>query len=142
MVQRDFYEALRLLGTANHCLEDYSAHSNYTELALIELGERNVFPHVGRRTQMQLQGARGPVYPLVTGTFGGVDFLHSVMGELSDKATQSEMQDLEGTIAQSKKQDTSLLKNLLNQIPSGILGGDDHAGKADQLQANAQSQQM
>lgn len=65
----DFYEALRLLGTANHCLEDYSAHSNYTELALIELGERNVFPHVGRRTQIQLRGARGPVYPLVTGEF-------------------------------------------------------------------------
>ena len=64
------------------------------------------------------------------------------MGELSDKATQSEMQDLEGTIAQSKKQDTSLLKQLLNQIPSGILGGDDHAGKADQLQANANAAQM
>ena len=75
----DLYEALRLLGTGCHCLEDYSAHSNYTELALIELGERDVFPHVGRQTQMQLRGARGPVYPCITGTFGGVDFLHSVM---------------------------------------------------------------
>ena len=75
----DLYEALRLLGTGCHCLEDYSAHSNYTELALIELGERAVFPHVGRRTQVELPGARQPVYPLITGTFGGVDFLHSVM---------------------------------------------------------------
>jgi hypothetical protein len=75
----DLYEALRLLGTACHCLEDFSAHSNFTELALIELGERGVFPHVGRRTQVQLPGVRRPVYPLVTGTFGGVDFLHSVM---------------------------------------------------------------
>lgn len=67
----DFYEALRLLGTGCHCLEDYSAHSNYTELALIELGEQHIFPHVGRRTQVRLQGARNQVYPIVTGTFGG-----------------------------------------------------------------------
>jgi hypothetical protein len=63
----DLYEALRLLGTGCHCLEDFSAHSNYTELALIELGERDVFPHVGRRTQLRLNGARNPVYPIITG---------------------------------------------------------------------------
>ncbi|KAK5171307.1 uncharacterized protein LTR77_004451 [Saxophila tyrrhenica] len=140
--EKDFFEALRLLGTASHCLEDYAAHSNYCELALIEMGERNVFPHVGRRTQMQLRGARQPVFPIVTGTFGGVDFLHSVMGELSDKATQSEIQELEGTVKQSRRQDTSMLKELLNKLPSGILGDEDHAGKADQLQANAASAQM
>lgn len=66
---------------ANHYLADFFAHSNYTELALIELGERDVFPHVGRNTEIDLEGARGPVYPIVTGTFGGVDFLHSVTGE-------------------------------------------------------------
>jgi len=74
-------EALRLLGTGLHCLEDFFAHSNYTELALIELGERDIFPHVGRNTKLRINGARGSVYPLVTGTFGGVDFLHSVTGE-------------------------------------------------------------
>lgn len=138
------YESLRLLGTANHCLEDYSAHSNYTELALIELGERNIFPHVGRRTQVQVRGARGPIWPIVTGTFGGVDFLHSVTGELSDKATQSEVQELEGTInqAQVQQNNTSMLKDLLGQVPSGLFGGEDQAGKADELQANAQAAQM
>lgn len=45
------------------------------------MGERGVFPHVGRNTQIQLEGARHSVYPIVTGTFGGVDFLHSVTGE-------------------------------------------------------------
>lgn len=35
---------------------DYSAHSNYTELCLIEMGERDVFPHVGRRGQVNVQG--------------------------------------------------------------------------------------
>lgn len=60
---------------------DFLAHSNYTELALIELGERDIFPHVGSNTRMQIEGARNAVYPCVTGTFGGVDFLHSVTGE-------------------------------------------------------------
>lgn len=30
----DLYEALRLLGTGCHCLEDFSAHSNYTEVRI------------------------------------------------------------------------------------------------------------
>lgn len=143
--EADLYEALRLLGTGCHCLEDYSAHSNFTELALIELGERGIFPHVGRRTMIDLPGARQSVYPLVTGTFGGVDFLHSVMGEFSDKATQSEIQELEGTIQQSQNTgqgNSSVLQDLLNQVPSGLFGDKDQAGKADELQANAQAAQL
>ena len=139
----DLFEALRLLGTGCHCLEDFSAHSNYTELALIELGERDVFPHVGRRTALQVQGARHPVFPIVTGTFGGTDFLHSVMGEFSDKATQSELQELEGAIAQSENQSNpSMVKDILNKLPSGLLGGGNQAGKADELQNNANAAKM
>ena len=140
--QADLYESLRLLGTGCHCLEDYSAHSNYTELALIELGERGVFPHVGRQTQINLPGARQPVYPIITGTFGGVDFLHSVMGEFSDKATQSEIQELQDTMQSSGTTNPSLLQDLLSQVPAGLFGGKDQAGKADELQANAQAAQM
>jgi hypothetical protein len=58
------------------------------------MGERDVFPHVGRQTKIRLQGAREEVYPVITGTFGGVDFLHSVMGEFGDKASQSEIEEL------------------------------------------------
>ncbi|KAL1958966.1 hypothetical protein VTO42DRAFT_3519 [Malbranchea cinnamomea] len=143
--KRDLYEALRLLGTGLHCLEDYAAHSNYTELALIELGEQDVFPHVGRNTQIRLPGARHPVYPLVTGTFGGVDFLHSVIGEISDKAAQSELQSLEGVIleSQNQKPGESFLQQLLDKIPSEILGGDqDNTGKMDKFEANAQAQKQ
>ncbi|KFY41705.1 hypothetical protein V494_02838, partial [Pseudogymnoascus sp. VKM F-4513 (FW-928)] len=138
----DLYEALRLLGTGLHCLEDYSAHSNYIELALIEMGETDVFPLVGRNTQIRLQGARSPVYPLVTGTFGGVDFLHSVMGEFDDKATQSEIQQLEGTMENGQSADTSFLREILSKIPSGIFGDDDEAGKAEELRTNATTAQM
>jgi hypothetical protein len=123
-------------------LPDFSAHSNYTELALIEMGERNVFPFVGRQTQISLAGVQYPVYPVITGTFGGVDFLHSVMGEFDDKATQSEIQQLEGTMQSGSQGDTSLLKNLLGQIPGGLLGGGDPAGKADELQANSNAARL
>jgi hypothetical protein len=106
------------------------------------MGERDVFPFVGASTQIRLQGARGSVYPLVTGTFGGVDFLHSVMGEVSDKATQSEIQELEGTISHSGRADNSKLKELLNSIPKGLFGNKDEASAADEVQANATAAQM
>ncbi|TQS35062.1 hypothetical protein Golomagni_04528 [Golovinomyces magnicellulatus] len=138
----DLYEALRLLGTGLHCLEDYPAHSNYIELALIELGERDVFPHVGSCTRFQIQGVRDSIYPIVTGTFGGVDFLHSVLGEFNDKATQSEIQELEGTIRQESKGDTSLLKELLGKIPKTIFEGKDHARNIDNLKTNSATTHM
>lgn len=123
----DLYEALRLLGTGLHCLEDYAAHSNYTELSLIELGESEVFPHVGRNTAVHVEGTRSRVYPIVTGTFGGVDFFHSVLGEVSDKAAQSEVQTLEGVIddSQSGSPSQSFLQDLLSKIPDGLLSDKD-----------------
>ncbi|KAK4101609.1 Het-C-domain-containing protein [Parathielavia hyrcaniae] len=136
----ELYEALRLLGTGLHCLEDFFAHSNYTELALIELGEEDIFPHVGRNTKIRIRGARDEVYPVVTGTFGGVDFLHSVTGELSDKMMQSEIEQLEGTLQESQRNDTSLLRDLLDKIPDGILG--DKKSKIDDIQHDAQAAQM
>ncbi|OAX84545.1 hypothetical protein ACJ72_01090 [Emergomyces africanus] len=139
--EADLHEALRLLGTGLHTLEDYLAHSNYVELSLRELNENEIFPHVGRNTQIQLAGARHAVYPIVTGTFGGVDFLHSVMGEFSDKATQSEIQNLEGMIAESENQkpQEGFLQNLLDKIPDGLFGSEDSTGKMNEFKSNAES---
>ncbi|KAL7943076.1 heterokaryon incompatibility protein Het-C domain-containing protein [Trichoderma barbatum] len=137
----ELYEALRLMGTGLHCLEDFFAHSNYIELALIEMGERGIFPHVGRNTQIQLEGARDSVYPIVTGTFGGVDFLHSVTGEVSDKLTQNEIDELEGALNQGKSGDTSLLQSLLSNLPPGILGDNNQGDKLNELQSNASAAQ-
>ncbi|KAF2706750.1 Het-C-domain-containing protein [Pleomassaria siparia CBS 279.74] len=88
----DLSEALRCLGQGLHCLEDFGAHTNYTELVLRELGFTNVFPHTGVQTQINLHGKH--VFPLVTGTFGGVDFFHSVLGEATDHFTQSEIDEV------------------------------------------------
>ncbi|UNI23375.1 hypothetical protein JDV02_009199 [Purpureocillium takamizusanense] len=140
--KEDLYESLRLMGTGLHCLEDFFAHSNYTELALIEMGERDVFPHVGRDCRIRLEGARGDVHPIVTGTFGGVDFLHSVVGEVSDKMTQNEIEELEGTLQDSKTADTSLLRDLLDKIPDGLFGNKNQSSRIDEIQSNANAAQM
>ncbi|KAL5045138.1 heterokaryon incompatibility protein Het-C-domain-containing protein [Aspergillus fruticulosus] len=138
----DLHEALRLLGTGLHCLEDYAAHSNYVELSLIELGETEVFPHVGRDTKVEIEGVLDSVYPIVTGTFGGVDFFHSVLGEISDKATQSEIQELEGAINESQNgsPSDSFLQNLLNKIPEGLIGNsDEKVSRMDELKAESEN---
>jgi hypothetical protein len=88
----DLSEALRCLGQGLHCLEDFGAHTNYTELVLRELGYHNVFPHVGVQAGINLRGQH--TFPLVTGTFGGVDFFHSVLGEANDHITQTEIDEV------------------------------------------------
>lgn len=72
--------------------QDFGAHTNYCELALRELGYREVFPHCGHSSEVNIRGKQ--VYPLVTGTFGAVDFLHSVLGEATDHFTQTEIDEM------------------------------------------------
>lgn len=66
------------------------------------------------------------------------------MGEVNDKATQSEIQELEGTIsdAQQNHEAKSMVKDLLSKLPDGIFGGKDEASKADELEANTTAAQM
>ncbi|CUS14189.1 unnamed protein product [Tuber aestivum] len=141
----DLYEALRLLGTGLHCLEDYAAHSNYCELALRELGPQ-VYPHVGEQTEIEVNGKR--VFPVVTGTFGMTDFLHSVLGEVSDKMVQSEVQDLDSKLSSASdpnrsSEATSTLKGILDNIPWALLGiGGDFGSEADRLQQNANAKKL
>ncbi|OBT87542.1 hypothetical protein VE02_03741 [Pseudogymnoascus sp. 03VT05] len=147
----DLSEALRCLGQSLHCLEDWGAHTNYCELALIELGFHDVFPHVGNQTQINLNGKR--VYPLTTGTFGAVDFLHSMLGEATDHFTQSEVEEMdlalmnaqlatkgEGTrgFFGSGSNGGDDFLNLLSQIPGQ---GSGLASQARDLQAQSQAQE-
>lgn len=133
----DLAEALRLLGQGLHTLEDFGAHTNYVELSLLELGNRDVFPLVGRNTQINVKGKK--VWPLVTGTFGMVDFYHSVIGEATDHFTQSELSEMDNAMgvaeqaAQSSNPLTTLVK-LLSKIP----GTGGLADEATRLQAASQ----
>ncbi|KAI0971027.1 heterokaryon incompatibility Het-C [Xylaria arbuscula] len=77
------------LGAALHTIEDFSAHSNFVELCLHELGETQVFPFVGDACRIEVPGRiwkHKEVAPLVTGTFGMLDIFHSLLGEADDMA--------------------------------------------------------
>ena len=153
--QTDLCEALRCLGQALHCLEDFSAHSNYVELVLREIGYRAVFPHVGEGTEMDigvLPGYPGGrrAFPLVTGTFGSVDFAHSVLGEAQDKFSQTEVDEMDVALADAHEEQKrseksgqgSVLKDLLRQMAgTGVLGG-DAARDVDRLEQESNAQEM
>ncbi|MCJ1414027.1 hypothetical protein MMC32_000352 [Xylographa parallela] len=148
----DLFEAMRCLGQGLHCLEDFGAHTNYTELTLRELGFKNVFTHTGTATEIDLHGKR--VFPLVTGTFGAVDFLLSVMGEAQDHFTQSEVEELDLALDQAQTQSqasadpgsrsfgepagsASYLTGLLKQVP----GAGSLCRQAEQLQESSEAQE-
>lgn len=55
---------------------------------------------------------------------------------------QSEIEDLEGTLDQSRNSDTSMLRDLLDKIPDGLFGGDDKKAKMEEIEHNSQAAQM
>lgn len=128
-------------------IQDFGAHTNYCELALRELGFHEVFPHTGTQTEMNIRGRH--VYPLVTGTFGAVDFLHSVLGEATDHFTQSEVEEMDMALKGAEQAQSGAggqrafgggkdFANLISQIP-GIGGG--LAATARDLQTSAAAQE-
>lgn len=137
--EEDLCEALRCLGQGLHTLEDFAAHTNYCELALREMGFHSVFPHTGTQTQINLRGHH--VFPLVTGTFGMVDFFHSVLGEATDHFTQSEINEMDTALgdAESNSSSNSLssLTGLLGKIP----GCSDLVAEAEALKRRSEAQQ-
>ncbi|KAF2668029.1 heterokaryon incompatibility Het-C [Microthyrium microscopicum] len=138
----DLYEALRCLGQALHTCEDFSAHSNYTELALREMGYHNVFAHVGTGTEITVRGKR--IFPLTTGTFGGLDFVISVLGEAGDHMAQSEVDEvntaLYDAVAQNKKSTGPGSLEGLTGVLSKVPGTDGLINEARQLQQESDSQ--
>lgn len=146
--EEDLCEALRCLGQGLHCMEDFGAHSNYTELALREMGFTNVFPHVGTDTEIHIRGKR--VFPLVTGTFGSVDFIISLLGEANDHFAQSEVEQMdlamkaaEASSTQSKDRSygagqVSSFTSLLGKVP----GAGSLCQEAEQLRARSAAQEQ
>ncbi|SDA01330.1 BZ3500_MvSof-1268-A1-R1_Chr10-1g02585 [Microbotryum saponariae] len=118
------YEAFRLLGSLLHTLEDFTAHSNWCELSLRRLGYRDVFCHVGDR--VTVQSPAGVCPPLVTGTFGGSDFIHSLLGEATDHISEASVSDLNKAMdkaRQTRDGPTDTLRDLFVQLP-GSTGND------------------
>lgn len=100
----------------------FHQHSNFCELALIHHGYRDVFPHVGRDAKIRAPNGQD-VHPLVTGTFGGSDFMHSMLGEASDHLSEASLQDLSKAVnkarGESQSNTNAGLRSLLMDIPGG-----------------------
>ncbi|KAI9094433.1 putative heterokaryon incompatibility protein HET-C [Phlyctochytrium arcticum] len=127
--QGNHHEALRLLGQALHTVEDFPAHTNFVELALIELGHTQVFPFVGEATAFRQNNGR-PIYPIVTGTFGGTDFIHSLLGEATDHVASTSISSLSTDMQKAKQSfDSRSLPDLLNNVP----GMGDLSREADEI---------
>jgi hypothetical protein len=84
---------------------------------------------------------------LVTGTFGAVDFLHSVLGEATDHFTQTEVEEMDLALkgaeqAQSGGGSSGFgvqnFTNLLSQVPG--MGGNLAATARDLQETSAQQQ--
>ncbi|KAG1862734.1 heterokaryon incompatibility protein Het-C-domain-containing protein [Suillus subalutaceus] len=117
----DQYEAFRLLGQALHTLEDFSAHSNFCELALVSMGHTNVFVHVGDAVRVRAHNGK-MVAPIVTGTFGSSDFIYSLLGEATDHISEASVTELnkEFDRARSKPNSSSdMLRDAFLKLPGG-----------------------
>lgn len=65
-----------------------------------------------------------------------------ILVEVSDKLTQNELDELEGTLKNTANGDTSFIEGLLDKLPEGIFGGDDKKDKMHNIQENANNSQM
>ncbi|THH30634.1 hypothetical protein EUX98_g3548 [Antrodiella citrinella] len=122
----ELWEAYRLLGMGLHTMEDLLAHSNWCEIALRKMGYSEVFCHVGDRVVINTPD--GPAPPVVTGTFGSADFMHSLMGEATDHLSQASVVDLSAKMSAASSSNANSfgdLKNLLSSLPFGIGGDSD-----------------
>ncbi|KAI0800815.1 heterokaryon incompatibility protein Het-C-domain-containing protein [Fomes fomentarius] len=135
----DLWEAYRLMGTGLHTMEDLLAHSNWCELGLRKLGYNDVFCHVGDNVLIDTPSGR--THPLITGTFGSADFLHSLMGEATDHLSQASVVDLSKKLNESANQDNDTIGNLRKLLQSLPIGGgdDDKMGAADNLQEKSKA---
>ncbi|KAG6851362.1 hypothetical protein H0H93_005760 [Arthromyces matolae] len=139
----DLWEAYRLLGTGLHTMEDLLAHSNWCEVALRKLGYREVFCHVG--DNVIVNTPNGPAPPLVTGTFGGADFIYSLMGEATEyrgapsKLSQASVTEITQKMTESGDSDGnfSKIKQLLSKLPFG--GSNNDVEQGEEMNAAAKA---
>ncbi|KAL1749184.1 heterokaryon incompatibility protein Het-C-domain-containing protein [Schizophyllum fasciatum] len=135
----ELWEAFRLLGTGMHTLEDLLAHSNWCEIGLHKMGHSDVFCHVGDNVLVNApNGERVP--PLITGTFGSADFMHSMLGEATDKLSQSSVTEINHKLDDAKKGNNAnldVIKGLISKISGG--GGDDKMQKGEEMKAKSEA---
>ncbi|KAJ3180899.1 hypothetical protein HDU87_001543 [Geranomyces variabilis] len=157
-------DGLRLLGNALRTVEDWPALINCVELALAELGYRHVFPYSGELAAVRYSfqpmetgiwstindhlpwwipgikqsGFYRPIYPVTTGTFGGMDALHSLLGMIQDKIQALEIKPLLKELqkeAQLERRDPIATLNTLIRLLRKFTNIDNEDGISDDAHA-------
>ncbi|KAJ3901562.1 Het-C-domain-containing protein [Lentinula edodes] len=136
----DLWEAYRFLGTGLHTMEDLLAHSNWCEISLRKMGYSEVFCHVGENTDIDTPNGRAP--PLVTGTFGSADFLHSLLGEATDHLSQASVTSLAQKMTDASNESNASgnienLRKIFSKLPMG--GSDEKMNEAEELQQESKA---
>ena len=98
----------------------------------------NVFPHTGTATAINLRGKH--TFPLVTGTFGMVDFFHSVLGEATDHFTQTEINEMDNALGSAQSSSSSSPLTTFTGVLSKLPGTKELCNEAEKLQASSQAQ--
>lgn len=103
------------------------------------MGHGHVFLHVGDNVRVQAPNGKW-VAPIVTGTFGSSDFIHSLLGEANDHLSEASVSDLNKELdkAHSKARSqggdnnsTNVLRSLFASMPGGA--GDDMVRDMDRM---------
>ncbi|KAJ3922038.1 Het-C-domain-containing protein [Lentinula edodes] len=136
----DLWEAYRFLGTGLHTMEDLLAHSNWCEISLRKMGYSEVFCHVGENTDIDTPNGRAP--PLVTGTFGSADFLHSLLGEATDHLSQASVTSLAQKMTDASNESNASgnienLRKIFSKLP--MRGSDEKMNEAEELQQESKA---
>lgn len=134
---------------------------NWCELSLRKLGNADVFCYVG--DEVLVNTPWGPAPPLVTGTFGGADFLHSLLGEATESVSlalcfyavlilpsspahshlsEASVTDLTQRMSDAKTQDSgdsaiTKLRNILSMLPVGSADSEAKLQDGEDIRASA-----
>jgi Heterokaryon incompatibility protein Het-C len=95
------------------------------------MGHQTVFPHVGTQTHLLLHGKR--IWPLVTGTFGGTDFISSLLGEAEDKLSQVSVTDLNAAVTQAQMANTQAIAERVKAFMRRLPGGHAASEEVDEM---------
>lgn len=107
-------EGFRHLGAGLHVLEDYFAHTNFTEISLIKNGASMVYPWVQGK-----QGKASKQIPIVSGTFLTEDTFASVGPKAADLLFDPKIQDYKRRIPKQRTLSEMFIINVLQDLAKG-----------------------
>jgi hypothetical protein len=130
------------------------AHSNWMELCLVKMGYKDVYCFIGENVRVESPSGE-KVPPLTTGTFGGDDALHSMIGEGADKLVRPFMHqrhfksltaplqaelgisDLSEELLASKTSSSGIVKKLFEKIVAADDTKDSEENKDEDEEASS-----